>query len=211
MARVLVEDVSDEELGGAFDKRKAVVRPTVDKWKHHEIKLVIKQAYVGNRDIFGGERLDMSGARRYYERWKYLKSVGIQSSHSMRVVGERYIAMGDMTLGGSAFFGKAKTCDLFSEEFAGVKRKLSPIEEVFMSINPDLIKKDLEYIRKIAEGEKIMLPADDPFDLLVHPNGSWEVMVLDLTNMIHEKIQNRNYLESRIDTVRDLLKEIKAQ
>ncbi len=46
--------------------------------------------------------------------------------------------------------------------------------------------KKANQIANQATAHNISLPYDDPFDLLVHPDGSWQLIVLDIDNEIVE-------------------------
>jgi len=96
--------------------------------------------------------------------------------------------MGDMTRDGSEFFGKAFRGRLNNELYRAKSsgfggRHLTDMERIFLSIDPEAMRAELRRIVKIANKNRIMLPDDDEFDILVHPDGSWEILVLDLSGL----------------------------
>ncbi len=66
-----------------------------------------------------------------------------------------------------------------------------------------------------ANRHGIQLPSDDPMELLVHPDGSWELVILDLafarTNPVQSsfdrdqrKVQNYLYREEFLDHIKNI-------
>lgn len=175
------------DLGGSYDKTsyeaKIVGLSGNAEISPRKMNVVIKVAFVDQCKsvYFGDEKEGMSESRKYYERWKFLKSIGVPTATSMRVVDEKSVAMGDMTWDGSQFFGKAKLKSINGERDQEIKRDLLEAEKIFLSIDPNEIKKEFVRIQEKCWDNGIRLPFDDMFDLIVHPDGKWEVLVLDLT------------------------------
>ena len=105
---VEITNVSRERMGGVWPKKKLEAKPRlVSKNRETKMRLVKKEAIVLPDDdsLFGDERMGMSWARRYYERWRFLRKLKIPTASSMRLVDERHVMMGDMSVGGYVFFG----------------------------------------------------------------------------------------------------------
>jgi hypothetical protein len=184
--KVFVVDVlgGKYQMGGEYDKRKveAVVDPNDEKRSERKLRLVLKEATLLHKDDFLLENPQASLAERYYGKWKLLRDAGIPTASSMRIVDDKTVAMGDMTWDGSKFFGKEKYIEVLEGRDTNV-RELTAIEKVFLSINPQKIKQEIERVQKLAWEKGIMLPGDDPYDLLVHLDGTWQILVLDISEL----------------------------
>lgn len=186
-----VEEKSEvtRELGGAYRKSKAsgIFHKdglSVEATKGKELHLVVKN--VGNHfgsGLFGKEDESMSPASRYYERWRFLRDRKIPTVSSMRVVDNDRVAMGDMTVGGAAFFGKEKQISIHLESKRGVTRSLSEIERVFLSLDVEDIKSWVAQLQMLTWVNDIRLPGDDEYDLLVWPDGRFQIVLMDLSDM----------------------------
>lgn len=179
---VTKERENKNQMGGAYEKRKldAVVDRKDRKRKERTLGLVLKKIWLDYHDDFPFEKQNASMSEKYIGKWRLLKEVGIPTVPSMRLVDEETVAMGDMTRDGSQFFGKAK----YIEALEGgdlTKRPISKIEKLFLDINPRNIKREIARVQKLAWEKGIILPLDDPYDLIVHPDGTWQVLVLDLS------------------------------
>ncbi|HLE50321.1 MAG TPA: hypothetical protein VI791_04215 [Patescibacteria group bacterium] len=215
---VSISEVSKERLGGRYDKSRLKVFPmSGDRVRNAEIGLVLKRASVdsGDTNLFGDERLGMESALRYYERWKFLKMVGVPTVSSMRVIDEYRIAMGDMTVGGGEFFGKAKKIAIMLELEKGIRRELSPLEKTFLNIDTEAIKQKVADLQEIAWKNEVRLPGDDQYDLLVRPDGSFQVIVMDLSRLrrkgsesYSDLLNERSGFNSELDDFRSGLKRL---
>lgn len=182
---VAIKEVVGRDMGGAFPKSAVMgeIRSNEDGGRAREVKLVVKRAYIDVRknDVFGNEDKGMSMARRYFERWKYLRKIGIPTVSSMRLVDEIRLAMEDMTTDGSEFMGKGKREELCGLEYSDRSRELTTGERLFLEIDPQKIKDEVGRVADLAWDHGITLPDDDPYDLLIHLDGSFEVLVMDIT------------------------------
>jgi len=197
---------SDREMGGLFDKSKIVARLRKGD-RSRELRMVIKDAYISANkskttdNCFGKESKEMSQAKRYYERWRYLMSIGIPTVSSMRVVDELRIAMGDETSDGSDFFGKSKKESVAMELKFGKRRMLTEIERQYVGINPEEIREKLRSLQERCWAKGIRLPYDDEFDLIVHPDGSWRVLVLDLSALTKRANEPESVLDEQMSVM----------
>lgn len=176
-----------EKLGGTYSKKRLAgeIKLTPESSRSREINMVTK--FVGHSfdsafsgPLIEGEGCDMSPAERYLARWKYLRSHGIPTVGSMRVVDGNKVAMGDMTANGGEFFGKEKGMQLEWELRDGVIRKLTETEQAFLKIDKKELKTELDRLVDDAWEKGIRLPWDDPFEVLVRDDGSYQLMILDL-------------------------------
>lgn len=184
-----VSEVEGPEMGGVYRKSRVSGRLRLpesgQEVSGRKLKLVIKDVscYIGGLSLFGDEQESMSPARRYYERWRFLRSIGVPTAGSMRVIDDRRVAMGDMTARGAVFFGKEKLRSVMQESERHVLRKLSKHEKVFLDIDPEEIKQKIAWLQALAWLHDFRLPSDDEYDILVWPDGTFQVLILDLTQM----------------------------
>jgi hypothetical protein len=211
---VIACDVSYESLGGAFPKHRIEAITVSGGMRERRLRLVTKRAAICNGVIIGDELVTMTDSERYYERWRFLRKNSIPTASSMRVADRWNVVMGDMTIDGSEFFGKEKYHDIGGQISDNIHRSHSSIERIFLGINPLLIKKEIERIQMKLFGLGVRLPYDDRYDLLVHPDGNWEVLVIDLSllsrvNNVKEELRGlkgeREMMFDRIDAIRERL------
>lgn len=134
-----------------------------------EIRLVRKKI-----EVMSGVPEGKTNAQAYFEKWQGIKNSGLPTVPTMRVISNNEVIMTDLTADGSVIYGKHDEKDL-------TKRTSPPADKLFMRINTQAIEVRARQIQKMADKQNITLPTDsDPFVLVVHPNGSWELVVLDV-------------------------------
>jgi hypothetical protein len=139
-------------------------------------------------------RKKITSADGYCEYWQRLREAGIPTIPTVRKINENEIIMTDLTKNESSFYGKDSVFGCF-DRFK--KNEINILDKHFLDIEvSDMEEKIKEVLRKANENN-IVLPLDDPFDLLVHPNGNWEVLVLDLAT------ENRDVSESETRVLND--------
>lgn len=136
-----------------------------------------------DRRWFKELRDDESAADKYCEFWEQLKKAEIPTVPSIIKLADNKVAMTNLTADGTVLYGKNRF-------FSNVNRM--PTDELFSKIESwEIYNKGREILEK-ANKAKIVLPKDDPFELLVHPNGSWELIVLDLSQFEHVKEEGQS-------------------
>lgn len=186
--KILVTSESDERMGGVYTKKKLTAAPINEEGVVSERKMSLVTKVIGD---------DEGGADYYYQTWVYLKEIGIPTVSSMRVVDKNTVIMGDMTHDGSEFFGKEKRADLLYTDTGN--RELSNIEKKFLDIDPEEAKKAIVNLYEKAWNKGVLLPDDDPYDFIVHPDGSWEVIVLDLSQVEYKKRESEDFKKDKIE------------
>lgn len=187
----------------------------------HEVKFVVKDGYIDEHEepcFFGFETKEMPDPERYYERWRYLKKIGVPTVSSMRVSGNK-ILMGDMTADGDMFFDKHSNLEikyLLGDISIDQKRPLTTMESSFLEIDPNKIKQELKRIHEIAWNNGVVLPEKDKeqFAILLSQSGEWKAIVRDLTylrkvreNDDSDELLDRMY--KQVDDMRENLLKIK--
>ncbi len=186
-----------DELSGMNSKEKITAKVINEETSEasHEIKLVLKKIFPSMpADCFGDERIDMDPSHRYYEKWRFLKKIGIPTVSSMRIVDANVIVMGDMTADGSEFFGQEKLVKYLGEIDHGIRRKATKEEEIFLSLEPEKVKAEIERVLSLAWNNNILPPNDEFGDLIVHPDGTYQAPILDLVELGHVGNRSREEL-----------------
>lgn len=129
--------------------------------------------------------VNYEGDSTYEKLWNMCKEAGLPVAPTMRRTDRGTVVFGDLAANGSEFYGKSMWDRLSM-------RKRRPHENIFDYIklmprflnilenDQDNLKLKLESIVEIANKNNISIPEDDPFDLRVNPDGSWNIFMLDL-------------------------------
>lgn len=217
--KVTITDVHESmfQLGGSHEKLRVEVATNKNGEENdRKMSMILKEIDKEDVYYFPSETENMTQAERYLEKWNILRRNGIPTVCSMRVVNDRTVAMGDMTTDGSSFFGKEIGIRAYEKRFIE-KRPLKVTEEVFLSIDPMDLKQEIERVQKLAWDKGIILPDNDPYDLLVHPDGKWEVLVLDVQQLkpkgeadtIEELDLQKEDMWENVDVIRNYLLKVK--
>ncbi len=162
------------ELNGGTEKKEKLVLKALSESGRNDrsLNMVAKEVSVlgfNNREKYGY----LTNTEVYFNNWMMLRKAGIPTLPTVRVIDKRRVLITDMTSDGSEFFGKVTEIDEISVE------NLTDAELVFSYLDLSRVRDELERVERLAIQNNIALPIDDPFDLLVHPDGTWEVIVLD--------------------------------
>ncbi len=119
-----------------------------------------------------------------YERnWKAFKEAGLPVPPMLRKTPEGRLFVTDVKADGSEVYGKA--FKILLETGQEGYRPRPEIDKLFLKLmrshkeRRKIEKSALECVN-IATSRELILPSDGPFELVVHPNGTWDVMLLDL-------------------------------
>ncbi len=207
---VEVKDVTDEYHGSSKQKSRFEVLPILNAEGIPE-KLFMKRVNVEGSVCFGSETIDQVESVRYYERWKFCKSIGIPTLSDMWVVDEERVAMEDRRAFGGMFFGKHKYVYVSSEVLSGIRRELTPEEKYFLEeVDVDEVLTRFEEVQAIALANNVIFGWDDPAELFVDGDGNWEICVVDL-ELLDKASGNEGLVEYSRNTVRVFLNKIKAE
>ena len=173
----VVEDETPMKKEGAEQKVRVelTLLDSMGRPRREKLPGVVKRVSVlGEQNGLYCFQNDVSYAEAYYQSWQILRRAGLPTLPVMRVIDEERVIMPDMTADGSMFFGKGK------KNIVVDGREPYLAELVFMSLDLEKLLERAAWVEGTAWEKGIVLPFDDPLDLLVHPDGSWEVMVVDL-------------------------------
>lgn len=170
----------------------------------HEIKADLHSDSGKVREVKLIERADNVGADKltYSEKWKMFKDAGLPVVPTLRKTEKGTVLMTDLRADGSEIFGKALAYKLsekavFPEELSAevpyslINRFLEILEGRELE---ELKNKIKEYVAQASEN-KILLPIDDPFELIIHPDGSWDLVIVDLKHGTRARDQERDQIE----------------
>jgi hypothetical protein len=120
---------------------------------------------------------------KYIKNWKDLNAVGLPVVPTLRICSGTTMILTDMKADGSEIYGKGLR-DVLKFRKEKRERPSEEIDQIFLDItNEENIKvvrgKALEYVER-ANRNGIKLASDDPFELIIHPDGKWDFIMLDL-------------------------------
>ncbi len=172
--------------------KKNIEYGTAKKYVHHaEIhhKNKVKKVKLVER-----ENINVGGLK-ISEKWKILKGIGFPVVPTLRETDDGRVFMTDLKADGSELFGKSLAYELQNillfppprttlKAFEGMKNK-----ENFLKIVNDKeefrkIEEKVKKYKKLANESKIRLPVDDAFELVVHPDGTWDLVILDVESAL---------------------------
>lgn len=119
--------------------------------------------------------------------WEKFRKAGLPVIPTLRVDRERgHLLVTDLKRDGSELYGKNLKFILLNEgKVKAAHRRHSDVDKHFLELSApesfELIKKKAEECARQATEHRLSLPMDDPLELLIHPDGRWDLIILDLT------------------------------
>lgn len=174
-----------------------IAEPISGRAEHSLEEVSQKEVGIGTE---GGKRyLEVkvgNSEARFFERpyskevvriWKIFRDLGLPVVPTLRKTSRETLLMTDVTADGSRVYGKGFYGLLNGENKGIITKNFThnpEMDNLFLKItNPirfHLIKKKIEQYLKIAKDNFLIFPSDDPLEIVVHPDGSWDLMMLDL-------------------------------
>lgn len=161
--------------GGTEAKQEIEANLRSESGRTHKVRLI--------------ERADNMGADglAYSEKWKMFKEAGLPVVPTLRKTEKGTVLMTDLRADGSEIFGKALLYKLTGKAIFPDEQKVEvPYNFVMRFLEivegdefQKLKTKVQEHVSAASES-KIVLPIDDPFELVIHPDGSWDLVTVDL-------------------------------
>ena len=172
------ENIRAVPIGSGKSSEIEVIQVTPFKGGGMESKRLIEGRLHGHavslveRDLFRKE---------YLSTWQSFKAAGLPVVPTVRINEETgAVLVTDIKADGSETYGKAT---LYNHE-RWLFRRRREIDTLFLRLmEPDtfpILERRVRECITIANAHALLLPFDDPFELVVHPDGNWEVMILDL-------------------------------
>ena len=149
------------------------------------IRLVIKRVSLTTHD-----------SDCYINIWRCLKEASLPVVPTVRKVNEHDIAMTDLCSDGSEFYGKSR--NWYPETHTWL------LVDVFNRLNFRDVRNCANTIANHATKNGIGLPGDDPLELLIHPDGSWNLIILDIADTLFTA-SSKNLKKHNQNRVRDFI------
>ena len=142
----------------------------------------------------------------YLSQWENYKVAGIPVVGSVRLLpnNNRQVVTGDVTTDGSVLFDKAlakhKPHELQQHRFKDVFFQIMQSSELVA-----VRRKAEEYARN-ATSIGLLINPDDPFSLRIHPDGTWDIIALDLDDLgRHLEISPEEYASYNMQSVEEFV------
>lgn len=156
------DDIFNIEEAGSDTKRRLLVLEMTDGV---EYRLVEKEMGISD------------SATEYWNIWWSLKKAGLPVVDLMWFVDEERVLMMDLRCDGCKLYGN-------SEGIRWEKlRKFEELDKVFIEVPLEAVREKVYLLASYATELGIELPWDDCFELVVNKDGSWEILILDLSNV----------------------------
>lgn len=161
------------------------------------------------RAIFLGKELHLVAREitsDYLLKWKLLRNVGMPVIPLLRVTNQVFgtreasehtmtAIVPDLTNDGSVLYGKEEAYEVFEGKYYLKQSDRELFLDVFFGDMNKIIRRINQYVQ-LASDNDIVLPEDgEGFKLLVHPNGSWELVMIDIS-LVRKRIEE---LETKSD------------
>lgn len=124
------------------------------------------------------------------EKWRVFKEAGLPVVPTIRKTKEGKLFVTDLTVDGSEIYGKNVRAklqyvlefpdDVDSKEFLSEIRRIKVFLQILQGEEFEKLIAQVQKYQDLANEKNIGLPTDDAFELILHPDGSWELITLDL-------------------------------
>lgn len=170
-----------------------------------EIKYKIKSVFLGRKMEFITREITDS----YIDTWKMLKKAGLPIIPLFRITSEmpgikkqskftKFAVIPNITSSGSKLYGKSLAWEASKGTFKPNKKTDLMFKKILEN-DKNKLTSEISRIIKIANDNDIVLPEDgEPFELLVHDDGSWELIMVDI-ELARKRMKD---LETKNDVIR---------
>ncbi len=146
------------------------------------------------REVFLVDRREQTDL--YVENWQGFRAAGLPVVPTLRKSSFNSLWVTDVTVNRSYPYGK-NVWGTVKDEY-NVVDKDRPLDSVFIEVTADnnfpAIDTAVANYTEIANQADIFLPYDDPFEVLIHPSGTWQLIMLD----IHNGMLNNEFYPNRV-------------
>jgi len=171
---------SRSDIGGGIDRKDRItghvipqaidVRPAFDP-RQRSVSLIERHPHS-----------DHLSATELFKIWQHYKKIGLPVVPTFRVTSRDTVVTTDLKADKSEIYGKAMNVDWY---YATAKKLdgLTDTDHLFVKLYPQIkeaISQRTQELSQLASENGVILPYDDPWELIFHPDGSWELMTLDL-------------------------------
>jgi len=148
-----------------------------------ETKNVVQATVTHNqrsRDVSLVERVN--NTHFWLHNWQLLKDAGLPVPATVRLSEKNTILITNFKAHGEEMYGKGLLYEY--EKIPPQELKLSHTDHIFLELmktSKKAILTEMERLVGIANEHTVFLPGDDPFELLISPDGSWKFVITDLS------------------------------
>jgi hypothetical protein len=191
-----IEINEQEGLTGGIEMKRKILGALEHRGRKKTVKLV--------------KRFDNSG--EYKKSWNVFRQAGIPIVPSLRVSKNNpdEIYLTDLTANGSEIYGKSVYFKILNGKNHESFNPSFKLAKAFSKIPYESIEQEVERVVKIANQNNIFLPWDDAFELVIKPDGKWNLVVIDLGEA---RLQRNEHVfeteDSNTEYSNDFLKRIK--
>lgn len=171
---------SDPMLAGAEGKEKLRLR--IGKKELSLIKRQVESPKMVPEILGFGEDVyrGKSPAEQYAIALKMLQDRNLPVVSTVRIVSENEVAVTDVVAkGGVVYDAKEDNLKIMSPETYG-ERQPTELDPIFCRLDFERVRQEGEEIAKRASTSGVGLPQDGPLHLVLRPDGSWDLMILDI-------------------------------
>jgi|GEM_PF-6758441 len=123
--------------------------------------------------------------KTYIAHWNVMKKAGLPVMQDLLINPKRgFMLLTDIKSDGSEVYGKELAYCLRIPDLTPRERPRTSIDKLFLDLTDKetfpLIEQAADSLVHRANSHDIQLPSDDPMELLIHPDGTWELVILDL-------------------------------
>lgn len=116
-------------------------------------------------------------ADKYILLWRRLKKFGIATIPTVRKLSDHEVLVTDLTADGSKLYGKEEKKDALYGTWGAVEE----VDDILTRISLSDIATRASSLVEQANIAGFLLARDDPFKIMVRPDGSWDVGVFDFS------------------------------
>lgn len=147
----------------------------------------------------------LSYSETYLMAWNILKDRGFPLVPDVWKMGEDKVATTNLIENGGSVYDRKID--------AVIERDTLSMDEEFTKVSIDAVQKEAGKLLSIANKGNVELMTDDPFHIMVRPDGSWYVLALDIgkvriyatkKDFVKAGIQNNRYYVNR--SIRDFFR-----
>jgi hypothetical protein len=126
---------------------------------------------------------EMRDVDAWIERWERMRLAGLPVPPTVRRTEQGSLLVTNVKHDGSETYGRSSNFDSDHREATGQGYTPNALDEHFIRIMENQrneIEAQALHYAAMATEHGITLPFDDPFEVLVKPDGSWSLVILDL-------------------------------
>ena len=121
-------------------------------------------------------------ASTYIEKWQMLKDAGLPVVPTLRMSSRGTLLLTDLTHDGSDLYGKGKWLEMKGGVYSYDAAREGDSEFLRITDHENIseVIAEADYLSEYATQSDILLPYDDPCELIVSPDGDWRLCIIDV-------------------------------